>query len=37
MKLLDRGITPALVLESRIHDEAYLKARGITDLVTLAG
>jgi hypothetical protein len=37
MKLLDRGITPAIVLEGRIHDKAYLKERGITDLVSLTG
>jgi len=36
MKLIDRGIIPAIVLESRIHDEAYMKQRGITELVTLA-
>jgi endo-1,4-beta-mannosidase len=37
MKLIERGIVPAIVLESRTQDEAYLKARGIKDLVGLNG
>jgi hypothetical protein len=35
MKLIDRGIIPAIVLESRSTDEAYLKQRGITNLIPL--
>ena len=35
MKLIERGIVPAIVLESRANDEAYLRARGITELVPL--
>jgi endo-1,4-beta-mannosidase len=35
MKLIDRGIIPAIVLESRSTDEAYLKQRGITKLIPL--
>jgi endo-1,4-beta-mannosidase len=35
MKLIDRGVIPAIVLESRAHDAAYLKARGITQLIQL--
>lgn len=37
MKLIDRGTIPAIVLESRSHDEAYLRSRGISHLVTLDG
>jgi endo-1,4-beta-mannosidase len=33
MNLVTRGVAPAIVLESRAHDEDYLKARGITDLI----
>jgi len=35
MKLIESGVVPAIVLESRAKDEAYLKARGIAELVTL--
>ncbi len=35
MKLIERGVVPAIVLDSRAKDEAYLKARGITELVEL--
>jgi endo-1,4-beta-mannosidase len=35
MKLVDRGIVPAIILNSRAKDTAYLKARGITNLVHL--
>jgi endo-1,4-beta-mannosidase len=35
MKLIDRGIIPAIVLESRSKNEAYLKQRGITNLIPL--
>jgi endo-1,4-beta-mannosidase len=35
MKLIDRGIVPAIVLESRAQDAAYLKERGIAQLVKL--
>jgi endo-1,4-beta-mannosidase len=37
MKLIESGTIPALVLASRAHDEEYLKSRGITHLVPLAG
>ncbi|MGD0914352.1 MAG: hypothetical protein ABR928_20860, partial [Terracidiphilus sp.] len=33
MNLIDRGVIPAIVLESRSKDEDYLRARGITDLI----
>lgn len=33
MKLIQQGLRPAIVLESRAKDESYLKARGITELV----
>lgn len=33
MQLVERGVTPAIVLESRAKDADYLKARGITNLV----
>lgn len=36
MKLVDRGIIPAIVLQSRSKDEAYLTQRGITELIPLA-
>ena len=32
MELLAQGERPAVVLESRMDDKAYLKARGITEL-----
>jgi len=35
MKLIERGVVPAIVLQSRTHDSAYLKDRGITTLVEL--
>jgi endo-1,4-beta-mannosidase len=35
MKLIERGIPPAIVLEARAQDAAYLKARGITQLIKL--
>jgi endo-1,4-beta-mannosidase len=35
MNLIDRGVRPAIVLESRAKDTEYLKARGIVDLVPL--
>jgi hypothetical protein len=37
MKLIERGIVPAIVLERHAKDEAYLSERGITNLVTLQG
>jgi endo-1,4-beta-mannosidase len=33
MELIRQGRRPALILESRAHDELYLQARGIEDLV----
>lgn len=33
MNLINRGVVPAIVLESRSEDEDYLRARGITDLI----
>jgi len=33
MNLLERGILPAIVLEKRAHDEAYLKMRGIKEVI----
>lgn len=33
MKLIKRGLAPAIVLESRSKDVDYLKARGITELI----
>jgi hypothetical protein len=33
MKLLDRGILPAIVLENRTQNEAYLKRRGIKEVI----
>jgi hypothetical protein len=35
MKLIERGVRPAIVLESRAKDTDYLKARGIIELVPL--
>jgi hypothetical protein len=35
MKLIERGIVPAIVLESRTQDASYLQKRGITNLVSL--
>jgi hypothetical protein len=35
MNFIDRGVRPAIVLESRAKDTEYLKARGIVDLVPL--
>ncbi len=37
MKLIERGISPAIVLASRAKDVEYLKARGISELVALNG
>jgi len=36
MDLAEQGKRPTIVLESRAHDEEYLKARGIRELVPLA-
>ncbi|NKZ05347.1 cellulase family glycosylhydrolase [Actinomadura latina] len=36
MKLIDEGTRPAVVLQSRTADAAYLAARGIKNLITLA-
>jgi hypothetical protein len=36
MDLLSRGVRPAIVLESRVGDKAYLKDRGIEELVKAA-
>lgn len=36
MKLIKRGLAPAIVLESRSKDLDYLKTRGITELMPLA-
>ena len=33
MNLIERGILPSIVLEKRAHDEAYLKLRGITEVI----
>src|ERR1019366_6295504 len=33
MKLIDQGKTPQIVVESKAKDEAYLRSRGITELV----
>lgn len=33
MNLINRGLSPAIVLESRSTDEDYLRARGITELI----
>ena len=35
MKLVEQGITPAIVTESRAKDDAYLRARRITKLIAL--
>jgi hypothetical protein len=37
MKLIERGVRPAIVLESRAKDAEYLRARGIVELVPLRG
>lgn len=34
MELVAHGVRPAIVVESRSHDEQYLRMRGIQDLVT---
>jgi len=36
MTFVNRGETPAIVLESRAKDQDYLRERGISDLVSLA-
>jgi endo-1,4-beta-mannosidase len=36
MKLIERGIVPAIILEGRAEDPSYLKERGITTLVRLS-
>ena len=36
MQLIAKGKLPAIVLESRAHDTAYLQARGITELIPLS-
>jgi endo-1,4-beta-mannosidase len=36
MNLIQRGKKPCIVLESRVADEDYLRARGITELIPLA-
>jgi hypothetical protein len=33
MHLIERGLQPAIVLESRAHDADYLRARGIVELI----
>ena len=35
MRLVTQGLRPALVTESRTHDEKYIQMRGIKDLITL--
>ena len=35
MDLISQGVRPAIVLESRLKDDAYLKARGITEFVRI--
>lgn len=35
MKLIEQGKRPAIVLESRAGDAAYLKERGIRELIPL--
>jgi hypothetical protein len=35
MKLIERGVRPAIVLESRAKEADYLKARGISELIAL--
>jgi len=37
MNLIKRGVTPAIVLESRAKDADYLRARGITELIQSGG
>ena len=36
MDLVSRGVRPAIVLESRVENKAYLKNRGIQELVKAA-
>jgi hypothetical protein len=36
MDLVSRGVRPAIVLESRAGDKAYLKSRGIEELIEAA-
>jgi len=36
MNLINQGVSPAIVLESRSKDAEYLKARGIANLVPCA-
>ena len=36
MELVKEGITPAIVLQSRAADKAYLQSRGITELVDMS-
>jgi hypothetical protein len=36
MNLIKRGVTPAIVLESRAKDADYLRTRGITELLPCA-
>lgn len=36
MRLIERGVVPAIVLESKVQDAIYLKERGITQIVKLS-
>jgi hypothetical protein len=36
MNLINRGVSPAIVLESRATDADYLRARGISELLPCA-
>jgi hypothetical protein len=36
MDLVSRGVRPAIVLESRAGDKAYLRSRGIEELIEAA-
>ncbi|MGA2649797.1 MAG: hypothetical protein ABSF28_04715 [Terracidiphilus sp.] len=36
MDLIDKGKTPCIVLQSRLRDEGYLRARGIRDVIPCA-
>jgi endo-1,4-beta-mannosidase len=36
MNLIEEGILPAMILETRAHDEAYLKQRGIQEVIPFA-
>jgi hypothetical protein len=36
MNLIERGLRPAIVLESRVHDTAYFHGRGIVELIPSA-